>query len=85
MTTSITCPLCGMTSYNPNDVRENYCGNCHNWIPPKTCMIFGCDRPARGELDAVDMGGWSVPAHFCRYCHQHRCELEIFLSRRHAR
>jgi protein-arginine kinase activator protein McsA len=26
---SITCPRCGMTSYNPNDIRERYCGNCH--------------------------------------------------------
>jgi protein-arginine kinase activator protein McsA len=26
---SITCPECGMTSYNPNDVAEGYCGNCH--------------------------------------------------------
>jgi hypothetical protein len=28
---SITCPQCGMTSHNPNDVREGYCGNCHDW------------------------------------------------------
>lgn len=28
---SITCPECGMTSYNPSDVREGYCGNCHDW------------------------------------------------------
>jgi len=20
-----------MTSHNPNDVRESYCGNCHDW------------------------------------------------------
>ena len=33
---SITCPQCGMTSYNPNDIREGYCGNCHDWTsPPK--------------------------------------------------
>lgn len=25
---SITCPVCGMTSYNWNDVRYGYCGNC---------------------------------------------------------
>ena len=30
-TDSITCPRCGMTSYNPNDIREGYCGNCHDW------------------------------------------------------
>lgn len=28
---SITCPVCGMTSHNPNDVTEGYCGNCHDW------------------------------------------------------
>ena len=28
---SVTCPRCQMTSYNPNDIREGYCGNCHDW------------------------------------------------------
>lgn len=28
---SITCPQCGLTSYNPNDIRERYCGRCHQW------------------------------------------------------
>jgi hypothetical protein len=26
---SITCPECGMTSYNKNDIQFGYCGNCH--------------------------------------------------------
>jgi len=26
---SYTCPSCGVTSYNPEDVRHEYCGNCH--------------------------------------------------------
>jgi len=26
---SYTCPACGMTSYHPEDVRHEYCGNCH--------------------------------------------------------
>jgi hypothetical protein len=26
---SITCPICGMTSYSPHDIAERYCGNCH--------------------------------------------------------
>jgi len=26
-----TCPQCQMTSYNPNDVAQGYCGNCHAW------------------------------------------------------
>jgi hypothetical protein len=28
---SITCPRCGRTSYNPNDIRERYCGACHHF------------------------------------------------------
>jgi len=28
---SITCPRCGMTSYHPEDIRQGYCGNCHDW------------------------------------------------------
>lgn len=32
----ITCPSCGLTSYNPNDIRQGYCGLCHDWTskPP---------------------------------------------------
>jgi|tagenome__1003787_1003787.scaffolds.fasta_scaffold18881612_2 transposase len=26
---SITCPLCGLTSYNFNDIAQRYCGHCH--------------------------------------------------------
>lgn len=29
---SITCLKCGMTSHNPNDVREKYCGHCHEFL-----------------------------------------------------
>ena len=28
---SIKCPKCGMVSYNPTDVRQKYCGNCHTF------------------------------------------------------
>lgn len=28
---SITCHECGRTSHNPNDVRNRYCGNCHEF------------------------------------------------------
>lgn len=28
---AFTCPRCGATSHNPNDVAEGYCGNCHDW------------------------------------------------------
>lgn len=28
---SYTCPICGMTSFNPHDVIEGYCGYCCDW------------------------------------------------------
>jgi hypothetical protein len=35
MAESITCPNCGRTSHNPTDVREGYCGYCHDWTTPR--------------------------------------------------
>lgn len=32
---SITCPQCGMTSYNPHDIRWGYCGMCHDFTGEK--------------------------------------------------
>jgi ribosomal protein S27AE len=34
---SITCPRCGATSYNANDILEGYCGRCHDWTTRKVC------------------------------------------------
>jgi len=31
MSESITCPKCGKVSFNPNDIRERYCGNCSRY------------------------------------------------------
>lgn len=28
---AIVCPRCGRTSYHPEDVRQRYCGNCHQF------------------------------------------------------
>lgn len=28
---SITCPQCQMTSYHPEDIKQKYCGNCHQF------------------------------------------------------
>lgn len=32
----ITCPKCQRTSFNPNDIREGFCGWCDDWttLPP---------------------------------------------------
>lgn len=31
MSDSITCPQCGRTSYHPMDIKEGYCGACHDY------------------------------------------------------
>jgi hypothetical protein len=28
---TFTCPKCGITSHNPNDLAAGYCGNCHDF------------------------------------------------------
>ena len=28
---AIQCLCCGLTSHNPNDVANRYCGFCHEW------------------------------------------------------
>lgn len=42
---SITCPICGMTSYHPEDIRNSYCGNCHWWTSDPDLVEF---MPAPG-------------------------------------
>lgn len=29
--TTFTCPRCTKTSYNPNDAKYGYCGNCNDY------------------------------------------------------
>lgn len=29
------CPRCGAVSAHPDDVREGYCGRCHDWTAPR--------------------------------------------------
>jgi hypothetical protein len=38
---SITCPVCGRTSYHPNDVEQGYCGNCHGYTSPVDVLEVG--------------------------------------------
>lgn len=38
---SITCPQCGMTSFNTNDVNAQYCGNCHQFHADMSQPIEG--------------------------------------------
>lgn len=36
---SFTCPKCGMTSYNANDIAHGYCGNCHEFTGTPTTEV----------------------------------------------
>jgi hypothetical protein len=45
-----TCPRCDATSWNENDIRENYCGRCHLFFaPPATVEDFQPYRERRVE------------------------------------
>lgn len=41
------CPRCGAESFNPNDIRERYCGRCHVFVddpPPSIAVQKAMDR-----------------------------------------
>lgn len=38
---SITCPKCGRTSWNPNDIRQKWCGNCYAY---HSSLLYGIDK-----------------------------------------
>jgi hypothetical protein len=62
-----TCPRCLMTSFNQNDEREGYCGNCHAFTGTSSVLLtpvcFRCGRtpdelpeyfPANTESNILD-------------------------------
>ena len=51
MSDSITCPKCGMTSYNPMDIAQRYCGNCHEFHA--NMETNSLERELRGFVDHV--------------------------------
>lgn len=66
MPESFTCPVCGATSYNPNDVANGYCGACHDFTG--TCRYFLlCEKAAEGYVEVPVLG--KVPT--CRRCARH--------------
>lgn len=50
---AITCPKCGRTSWHPEDVRQGYCGACHeftNGTVTRPCdRCDGCGRVADSD------------------------------------
>lgn len=53
---TFTCPRCGATSHNPNDVREAYCGRCHDWTRPSEPLVLPPLRPPIERL----VEGWDA-------------------------
>ena len=53
----ITCPACGAVSYNVNDIREGYCGRCHDWTgQPRSeiAEIVTASRAAQGLPPSIE-------------------------------
>ncbi len=55
--TAFTCPRCGRTSWNPNDAREGYCGNCHDWTGTALLGNGAGQRPAAEGAEPEGPGG----------------------------
>jgi len=46
---SITCPVCDMTSYNINDVKNGWCGNCHRQTSPAAARYVQAAAEREGK------------------------------------
>jgi hypothetical protein len=56
---SFTCPVCELTSFNPNDAREGFCGNCGTF-PEQRRASSWVEQVGVHDVDGVSM--------FCRTC-----------------
>lgn len=61
---SIDCPKCGSRSYNHNDIREGYCGNCHDYTTLRTPppMYYRPPTPQAGCTTCGGTGSVTCPA-----------------------
>jgi ribosomal protein S27AE len=64
----ITCRRCGKRSYNPEDIKNHYCGNCHAflddiWPPAKKWWLE--NQPKSAELE--NLKSEAVKALQCLY------------------
>jgi ribosomal protein L37E len=53
---SFVCPRCGAESFNRNDLREGYCGRCHDWTGRS---LYDVAREVTDE--AFGEGTWQDP------------------------
>ena len=59
--TSITCPQCGNTSCNQDDIRNRYCGKCHQ-IHDAMTPPFDPKRYLAEQIDEWEVKGYSPDA-----------------------
>jgi len=50
---TITCPICGMTSAHPMDVRAGYCPNCHDFTSARLPKTFPEAPPGASDVEVV--------------------------------
>jgi len=67
MADSFKCPKCGMVSWNPNDVRERYCGNCHAFMVTDEVFQKLADTQGRKQNVYRD-GKVHVASEKCEQC-----------------
>ena len=50
---SITCLICGRTSYNPTDVDQCWCANCNRFLrePGDDDGVYNSREKVRADLD----------------------------------
>lgn len=63
---SFTCPTCYRVSYNPNDEREGYCGNCHAFTGAPQREFYGRFpdgqlRPRSSRIATEPNGAMQLP------------------------
>lgn len=57
------CPVCGRTSYNPNDRKEGWCGNCQDYTAPtleQVSWLLDDDLKPDEDPKRFDAYGFSI-------------------------
>lgn len=67
---SFTCPRCGATSFNPNDIRERYCGRCRQWADGPQFFCAGCGAVQQHRMIMCEQCG--KPLVFPRMSNRYR-------------
>lgn len=67
---TFTCTRCGMTSSNPIDRAEGYCGNCHDWTAGPVILRRACPNCGnRADAAPYDIGdGPELSCPSCEWC-----------------